>query len=233
MRRKSFAALFLATLCLSPGLAGAQTTLYPVSIKIDNGYPGAAVTSDIRFTGDTGEPYVSSPQLEAVINGNSGDLLFGLNSSKLKPARYLWLDLGSWSRVTPLPFCPVESPMKISLLNGQFPCQPFVNVNAILSVPVSQTQPRGAIFNYTGYGEVRLGSQGNRNFCSGQVLVTHTINGFGKHTWVIESPVQTNPVAYANGIAVVDQDYSTSRTVDWKAVAYVNLPFKLTVTALQ
>jgi hypothetical protein len=224
MRQKRFTALFLATLCLSPGLARAQTTLYPVSVEIDDGYPGAAVTSD------TGKPYVNSPQLSVVINGNSGDLLFTLNYSKLKPARYLWIDLRSWLWVTPL-LCPVEPAMKISLPNDRFACQPFVNVNDILSVPVGQTQQRGAIFNYTGYGELRLGSQGNRNFCSGQVLVTHTINASGKDTWVIESPVQTNPVAYLNGVAVVDQDYSTSRTVDWRPVAYVNLPFKLTVTA--
>jgi hypothetical protein len=85
------------------------------------------------------------------------------------------------------------------------------------------------------YGRVLLGAWNvPTNFCSGRVFCTRV----DEKTWVIESPARWDLIGgasppYSDGIAVVNQDFATNpgRT-DLRPVRYVNLPFKITVTAL-
>jgi hypothetical protein len=198
-------------------------------------YPGAAVMSD------GGGPYVptttnnpNQPQIKAVINRNTGDLLFGLASS----GRFLQMNLSSAAYITPqFPLgCNVvsQNPAYPSIPAAWFSTRPGLNVNGVLFVPQDgQPHPTGAIFSGTPYGQVRLTNRVNPqfDFCEGKVLVTR--RNTTPASWVIDLP-PADSVPYANGIGAVLQDFSTrNNQLDWRAVAYVNPPFRMLVTSLE
>jgi len=215
----SLAALFIAAVCLTQDAAYAQksSSTLPVQIEFDNS-PGNMITSDGQ-----GSYVDNEPQLEAVINQNSGDLLLNLYYTK-RPERFLTFNLPP---APPPSGCYVMQPpaYPIPIL---FEAKAFMNVNNIWKMNVGEMKLTGAEFETnTPVGKLRLGSRYNAylNSCSGQVWVQRVTSG----TWNIWSAPSTL-TAGAEGVACLIQNFNRTGQANYQPVEYCVQPFSLTVT---
>jgi hypothetical protein len=229
MRPKTLPALFLAMVCLTPGLARAAkpVTETPVKVMIDDSYAGATVTSD-----DRGEYVSGIDGVRARIMTASGDLLINFDSA----ARYLRMN---WSYdVTDAVIGYCNSPL-YSRIPGLWPniepfaTRPAVTFDSIGLLQVGESRSLGVVFN-TEYGRARLKHRVNtqNDYCAGYLSVTRKSSS----QWEIVSPGNPTPTSpYHDGIAVILQEFATSKNpnvTELRPVRYLNLPFKITVTVL-
>jgi hypothetical protein len=230
----TIAAVMLSAISLSTNMAAPKASPeVPVSIHFaDN--PGDAVKSDGYGTGDYKG---NEPQLEAVINKNTGDLLFDLRSTKSPEERYLWFDLSGNSLGLASTACSDVRPPLYSIPSGL--SKVFLNVNNVFygdsgaEMQVGEVTYRGAEFVWNlSTQQLRLASKYSTRYCSGMVKVQRLEDQNGHRTWQISSAPPITAVPGDSGIAVLVQDFDPGGRIDNHPVGYFRLPFTIIVTLL-